>query len=406
MKNDTLIVWIYVLIISSCTPKSDNGISYILKNDNIHVIDIDKIVAKKNLNTSSLFKNIKTIILENHNDALIGNVDKMYVYGDSIIILDKRIAKGIFIFNKRGEFLKRVGDVGKGPGEYHTPQDFTLNELTKELYVLDSHMDKINTYNLNTGDFIASTKLHDRGKIRTFHIQCVNGKMYGDAYFAKPSNNNYLLREINLENGKENGKWLNKVEYNKGWDEIFFVGESPFIYNNPNTAKYIQLFMDEVITIGSDGIVPFLKLESKNLIETSDLKELSDNDAHLRYSKLNESEKIYNIHNYVEFSDKILFQYLYGNYISVVLYNTTERKCDIFYNIIDDLLYDIDSKNMLCPSFYFSDDKYVYSCINSRQISRFTKLVKNESLSSNLDKREELTELTDNSNPIIFCYEY
>lgn len=164
--------------------------------------------------------------------------------------------------------------------------------------------------------------------------------------------------------------------------------------------------MDEVITIGSDGIVPFLKLESKNLIETSDLKELSDNDAHLRYSKLNESEKIYNIHNYVEFSDKILFQYLYGNYISVVLYNTTERKCDIFYNIIDDLLYDIDSKNMLCPSFYFSDDKYVYSCINSRQISRFTKLVKNESLSSNLDKREELTELTDNSNPIIFCYEY
>lgn len=73
--------------------------------------------------------------------------------------------------------MNKIGNVGKGPGEYSSPQYFTINEKNKVLYILDSRSDIINQYNLHTGEYISSTRLDNAGKVRSFYIQCIDGKI-------------------------------------------------------------------------------------------------------------------------------------------------------------------------------------------------------------------------------------
>ena len=37
---------------------------------------------------------------------MIGSIDKMDLYKDKLIILDERMAKGVFVFDNRGNFGK------------------------------------------------------------------------------------------------------------------------------------------------------------------------------------------------------------------------------------------------------------------------------------------------------------
>ena len=54
---------------------------------------------------SNLFDSVTIIRLDNA-QVMIGSIDKMDLYKDKLIILDERMAKGVFVFDKRGNFGK------------------------------------------------------------------------------------------------------------------------------------------------------------------------------------------------------------------------------------------------------------------------------------------------------------
>jgi hypothetical protein len=45
---------------------------------------------------------------------------------------------GILVFNKEGKTLKKIGSVGRGPGEYIVNFLFTVDQKTETVYVWDS----------------------------------------------------------------------------------------------------------------------------------------------------------------------------------------------------------------------------------------------------------------------------
>ncbi|WP_302443782.1 6-bladed beta-propeller [Paraprevotella xylaniphila] len=86
---------------------------------------------------SGIVNNYLLIPLELNEKSTIGNIDKI-VFSDSLIfILDSQIASGIFVFSiKDGKFIRKIGNIGNGRGEYHELCDFSIDSKEKIIYAL------------------------------------------------------------------------------------------------------------------------------------------------------------------------------------------------------------------------------------------------------------------------------
>lgn len=58
---------------------------------------------------------------------------------------------GILVYNHEGKFIRKIGRIGNGPGEYKYALSFTVNPVQKTIYLLD--LQNILVYNYN-GEFI------------------------------------------------------------------------------------------------------------------------------------------------------------------------------------------------------------------------------------------------------------
>ncbi len=103
---------------------------------------------------SDLFESAKIVPLETSKKCFISRISVLKTDTNRIFILDKKI-KSVFIFNIQGKFIKKVGQVGKGPGEFIRPTDILLDKLNKRLEVLDKSGQKILIYDYE-GNFIKS----------------------------------------------------------------------------------------------------------------------------------------------------------------------------------------------------------------------------------------------------------
>jgi hypothetical protein len=113
MKRKFLFFIHYSLFLFACSNQQTE-----LRSDEVcYTIDLD---GKKETSIpfSSIFKNVQTIILEAGKDCLIGSLDELQIFDGRIYILDKHIAKSLFVFDMEGRFIRKIGSLGRGPGEF------------------------------------------------------------------------------------------------------------------------------------------------------------------------------------------------------------------------------------------------------------------------------------------------
>jgi len=287
MKNVVIYILPTILIfniIISCSPgyKSHVDIRDINRNDSIINIDLDAKEKGYIFYRSSLAKKVTPIVLEVTQNSLLGYINKFVTYKDYFLILDTRISKGVFVFDRQGKFLQRIGDIGEGPEEYQEPFDFTINEEDGLIYIIDGKTHRIYTYRLPDGEFVESVKLKD-DNIISYYIQYYNGKLYADANNYRETNEDYMLREIDLKSGKQAACWLSNERYNKGYNGRFgnsgySVAPNPF-YSSPFSGpKFVQSFMDTIISINEKGPAPFLSISSKDLMTKELILKLKEGD--------------------------------------------------------------------------------------------------------------------------------
>jgi hypothetical protein len=58
--------------------------------DALYTINLDSIEVESPIKASSIFKNIRAIILEENDNAVIGEINAIQVFEDYIFVLDKR----------------------------------------------------------------------------------------------------------------------------------------------------------------------------------------------------------------------------------------------------------------------------------------------------------------------------
>jgi hypothetical protein len=390
--NKTLRLFILVLIITvSCNSGKKKEI---IENDSVYTVDFDNIPKEKRIYMSSLFKKVRAIPLETVDESLIGYINEVQVFDGKIFVFDNDHVNSVFVFDMDGKFIRKIGRAGQGPGEYVDISDFTIDEINHEIYLMDNDMNCILVYSIDTGKYIKRINLSER--IYNSYIQYSNGRLYADVNLKSESNENYLLREIDVLSGKYKDSWL-PADCNKGWMGTMFRNNFFFSRNSPNSPKYVQIFMDTVFSIEKEGVNPFLAVKSSKWPSKNDVKKANDDVMKTGYIIDN---KICGISDIIEGKDIILFTLgFYGQWRVLCDNRNGNKNVRIAEFLSNDMIFEDERFGIwrLCCA----DEKGVYSIEHLSLIENLDEVIKKD-----LPDREKLLNLKDDDNPVILYFEY
>jgi hypothetical protein len=111
MKKYFLMVGLIIstIILIGCKSQKD-------LDNNTFTLDLDNYESEIDLKLSDLIKDCQFIVLETLEESLLGDwIRFLHIGDDYIIILDNR--RGVFKFQSNGKFVKKIINVGRGPGE-------------------------------------------------------------------------------------------------------------------------------------------------------------------------------------------------------------------------------------------------------------------------------------------------
>ena len=395
-----IIFLIYCCANSSRTMESKASGQYVINLDNVKNNPDDVFLL------SSLYKGVKTILLETNESCLIGRMNKIRVFDQYLLILDRHIAKSLYIFDKEGRFLKKIGNVGGGPGEYVEPSDFTIDKDNKIIYVLDGRSNRINKYDLVTGKFINAIKLD--ANMRSYNIEYIGGKLFADAYFSKHSEDNYLLRIIQEPSGKEENKFLNIAKYNKGISNTSLIQHEVFSLRENGNAVFTQMFMDQIIEIGRDSIFSLIEIKSKDLLSSETIKRAIEKDIYKYMMEIMQLNNYSQISNFIEHRNLIQFNCMKGNALLAVIFNKQTHEVRIVQKKRDDLFLSEYNVNYPIPVSRIGcyDSQGVYYYYDTESIFDIKQLAVNGAFSTNLDRLEDIKKIDEDANPVILYYEF
>lgn len=90
------------------------------------------------------------------NDVFFSEINKIKITDKYIYILDKFGAKALLQFDREGNFIRTIGSLGNGPGEYNLLWDFDVD--AEYVYMCDARKKTLLVYNVD-GSFQKEKKL-------------------------------------------------------------------------------------------------------------------------------------------------------------------------------------------------------------------------------------------------------
>ena len=153
MKKLFILINIFILFIG-CSDKSIHPNMCLIDSSTTTTYEADKL--------SSMLSFFDITPLETNDDCLISDIDVIKKRNGKYYIQSGR--KYLHAFDENGKFLRRIGNIGGGPGEYTLLSDFDVDK--ENIYLLT--VKKIYVYNLE-GEFQKEIPLKEN--VRT--IKCV-----------------------------------------------------------------------------------------------------------------------------------------------------------------------------------------------------------------------------------------
>lgn len=148
-----IILLFIICLTNNCTIKSQRKIkskeAAVMYNNPETTISIPKLIKEKSILYSEICDTVIHIPLETNKNCLIGNINKIEVYDSLIFVGDYNQTKSIFIFDKTGNFVRKLHNYGKGPGEYIAIDEFNVDFPNKKIYINDRRQKKILVYDFN-----------------------------------------------------------------------------------------------------------------------------------------------------------------------------------------------------------------------------------------------------------------
>lgn len=398
MKNKLFFYPLFVLLCYTVLMSCDNSQNYEGTTPNIDLIDVnpDELTVENSIRYSSFFSGINLIPLETKKECLIGRIDELKIVNDTIYVLDSRIAKSLFLFNIDGQFIRKIGNTGKGPGEYVSPMSFTVDMDNRQIQLLD--MKKILFFTLD-GEFIREIGL--KNKNMALKINYLNDLTYISYNVVQEDESDCMLVAVD-KSGKQVKQWIPKHLYSKGFD--LPVGSVNQFVSSDSGLRFMRTLMDTIFTISDDHTVsPYIHISSENMVNKNDIKEFNSYlSSPEDMAKITESKKFLGAANYAENMNLIMFNFQDNGFTRTVFYTKKDKK--IWFTekrVIDDLT------NVPTYRGFYSTykDYFVYAMDQSfRQLNQLIDNAKNGMTELSEEDQVKIGNLTDNSNPVVVLY--
>ena len=362
---------------------------------------------------SDLYKKVTAIILDNK-EVMLTEISKMLVYKDKLYLLDRR-AQGVYAFCKDGSFVCKFGNLGAGPDEYVSCNDFGINADAGEIYIYDMAKHRIHKYDIFSASYKESIIIDK--SIDIDYIMCNSGCLYA----AQASNRNeekesiyYLLYQIDVKSGKKIAQWFDAVYYNKGWNDELIHGN--IFYNiRENKDLFFLGLMDTIMCIKGDAVFPFLAIESERLVQKEDFlkdEKVPTSNPRVRgkrmmslLTRLSAQNKIYQISDVFE-CDSMLYFSCMGRILYFVQYDEKKRIAFTYSRVANDVLFRMIPEYFQLPKFLCADSMGGYYYISNDNLAELKYFIDEDNISEKLINRESIKELNEDSNPVILYYEY
>jgi hypothetical protein len=110
-----------------------------------------EIESLKNSKEQFIFEEpLSYIPLETNQDCLIGSIYKIILTKDYIFIISHDL---LYQFDISGKYIRKIGTKGRGPAEYGSILDVSVDESFGNIYICDNSGQKINIYNFS-GEYL------------------------------------------------------------------------------------------------------------------------------------------------------------------------------------------------------------------------------------------------------------
>lgn len=156
LKNSLKCIFIATILIScnNVTKESSE------KKETIERINLKEALNReKKVNLSEIATKVEYIQLESNNVSLLNrikNINKDIQFSKKNIAI-KDASNNLILFNYSGKFVSKIGNIGKGPQEYPSIQEFTILKNGNEIALHTAQLQKVLVYN-NKGAFVNSFK--------------------------------------------------------------------------------------------------------------------------------------------------------------------------------------------------------------------------------------------------------
>lgn len=163
-----LVLLVFFTFAFSCSSASDQ-IATDLGGAERVVVDAEKVV--KEVDVSDLIEEIRVFPLKEVEGSMLGDVEKILLMDEYMVIFDKTETKKIVVFDRKGDFVKELDIVGDGPDKLRQIIDCWINDHG-ELEVYDYAAQKILVYDEN---FEVEKAIHAKDRILFHSMMSVPG---------------------------------------------------------------------------------------------------------------------------------------------------------------------------------------------------------------------------------------
>jgi hypothetical protein len=308
------------------------------KDGKLYEFDPDNLVENK-ITLDEFADDIQYIPLDSSYPIRL--IYNCYFIGNSIYLNTTDV--GILKFNSKGELVKKIGAIGRGPGEYTHYLTFSVDDKLETVYVKDSG-NRIQVYSGN-GTFLKTISVQGYGgtvewvSILDSKLVLFNFLMFGNAKY------NWIILDTlgNLIKTKERPNPVFESNY---------LGRVGTYYVNNNLC-YWNVYNDTVYTISPD-------LNEKASFLISPRKHRFPR-AH--FNPIDKLAQYMNIQSIIETERYIMMKYSIADKQSFALIEKKSRKsfiCNLDENYKGGIINNLDGGPEFLPTYSFQKNKNEY----------------------------------------------
>jgi hypothetical protein len=245
-----LLTGIVVMVLSFSKPK-ESSTETPQTTGTIFKIPLDKNINNKGvIGFKEMDAEIQYIKLEFTPQCPLGRIGYLVATQDFFFV-NSRV--GIFQFSREGKFIRKIGNVGKGPGEYLGFRDFTVDETGRKLYVLTNWTSEILIYGFD-GKYLGKIPLRGDSKEKcdyvgssmiALQVYPLERKSLLSTELIDEQGNSIMKGNSSVIKLSEIGKWMG----------------SNLVYSYNQNVYVKEFYNDTVFHISPKGLKPYFILE-------------------------------------------------------------------------------------------------------------------------------------------------